>query len=443
MIQTCDSSGQWQNTTTCSNPHGSTVCLGGTCSPTCDVGFKSCDGNPDNGCEADLSSDPNNCNGCGNVCAKGTTCINGACGTSCITAETVGDYHGCALRTDSTLWCWGRNQYGQIGDGTTTDRHSPVQVTALGSNVASVSAGEQHTCAIENNRSLWCWGYNIHGGLGDGSTTDRHSPVQVTALGTSVVEVSGGSLNMCARKADNTMWCWGDNYYGEIGDGTTTDRHTPVQVTALGANVAYAAAGWGSACAIKTDSTLWCWGRNQYGAVGDGTTTDRHTPVQVTKLGTGVVQVGIGASHACARKSDGTMWCWGYNTSGEVGDGTTTQRNSPVQVTALGNNVASIIVGGYHTCAIKTDGTLWCWGQDRWGQIGDGTITNTPRATPAQVSLDSNVVVLDGAAGFANTCARPSFDQVLCWGYDLYGDIGNGTTGYEVPKPTLTLVPCP
>lgn len=299
----------------------------------------------------------------------------------------LGGQHTCAIN-NGMLSCWGWNANGQLGDGTTTDHHSPVPVGALGSGVAEVAAGgigavtpsPGHTCARKLDGTLWCWGANGNGQLGDGTTMDKHLPVQVVALGNKVAEIAAGGATTCARKLDGTLWCWGNNMYGQLGNGTTTDSSVPVQVTALAMEVAQVAVADNHTCARKLDGSLWCWGLNQYGGLGDGTTTNKSLPVSVLA---NVAQAAVGQGWSCARKTDGTLWCWGYNAFGEVGDGTTTEKDTPAQVSALGVMVAGV-AGGlyYHNCAIKTNGTIWCWGKNNVGQLGDGTTTN--QSTPVQ-----------------------------------------------------------
>ncbi|MBI4700423.1 MAG: hypothetical protein HY744_04520 [Deltaproteobacteria bacterium] len=205
------------------------------------------------------------------------------------------EVHTCARKADGTLWCWGSNEKGQLGDGTTKGQDcngwpckpSPQQVPALGTSVVEVSAGEGHTCARTGSQKLWCWGNNAGGQLGSGTVLPELSPVPVTALGASVVEVSAGYNHTCARKGDGTLWCWGSNGSGQLGDGTTKGQDCsgwcnalPVQVTALGTAVVEVSAGYNHTCARKQSGTVWCWGKNQLGQLGDGTTIDRPTPVQ-------------------------------------------------------------------------------------------------------------------------------------------------------------------
>jgi len=332
---------------------------------------------------------------------------------------SLGSFHSCAIKSDGTVWCWGYNGEGELGDDTTTNRYTPVQVVNL-TNVVSVAAGCSHTCALKSDGTVWCWGYNGEGELGDNTTTDRYTPVQVVNL-TNVVSVAAGCSHTCALKSDGTVWCWGYNGYGQLGDNTTTDRYTPVQVVNL-TNVVSVAAGDSHSCALKSDGTVWCWGFNSDGELGDNTTTDRYTPVQVSRL-TNVLSVAAGGRHTCALKSDGTVWCWGYNGYGQLGDGTTTNRYTPVQVSGL-TNVVSVAAGYYHTCALKSDGTVWCWGYNGYGQLGDNTTTD--RYTPVQVVNLTNVVSV--AAGNSHSCAIKSDGSAWCWGFNSDGELGDGTT---------------
>jgi alpha-tubulin suppressor-like RCC1 family protein len=343
---------------------------------------------------------------------------------------SVGWQHTCAVKTDHTLWCWGLSTYGEIGDGTTNTSTVPVQVTALGANVAAVSAAVDHTCAIKTDGTLWCWGYGLKGELGNGISVISYVPVQVTALGGNVAAVSAGWSHTCARKTDNTLWCWGDNPEGELGNGTTTGSMTPVQVTALGGNVVAMSAGWYHTCARMNDGTLWCWGYNEYGQVGDGSTTTRLSPVQVSALGNAVTDVSVGFWHTCAEKTDGSVLCWGHNEFGQLGTGTVTY-NTPIQVTALGNSVAEVASGEDFTCARKTDGTLWCWGSNTSGALGNGTYVS--QSTPVQVTTLGNTVAQISVGGF-HVCARKTDGTLWCWGDNEYGQLGNGQIGNGLPQ---------
>jgi alpha-tubulin suppressor-like RCC1 family protein len=193
----------------------------------------------------------------------------------------IGRAHACALATDGSVSCWGEGEYGATGDGTTNDEHVPVPVTALGTTVAEVAAGGDHACAVELDGSLWCWGGNGDGQLGDGTTVKKSSPVQVTALGNSVAHVSAGAAHTCAVTTDGAVWCWGFNITGALGTGTHEDEHTPAEVTALEVPATTMSLGGTHSCALAADDSLWCWGANSNGQLGDGTSEERVLPVQV------------------------------------------------------------------------------------------------------------------------------------------------------------------
>jgi hypothetical protein len=278
-----------------------------------------------------------------------------------------GDLHSLAIKTNGSLYAWGFNNLGQIGDGTRTNRSTPVQVLT---GVAAVAASSQYTLAIKTDGSLWAWGYNGMGQLGNGTYTNRSTPVQVLS---GVAAVSAGWYHALALKTDGSLWTWGFNEFGQLGDGTHTIRSTPVQILT---GVAAVAAGGAHTLAIKTDGSLWAWGDNAFGLLGDGTTTSRLTPVQVL---TEVAAVSASSWHTLALKTDGNLWAWGTNFHGHLGDGTTTDRLTPVQVLT---GVAAASAGGIHTLARKTDGSLWAWGYNGFGELGDGTTTNRPSPVP-------------------------------------------------------------
>jgi len=293
-----------------------------------------------------------------------------------------GQHYTAAIKTDGTLWTWGRN-YGQLGDNTTTNRSTPVTTFAGGTNWKQVSGGYRHTAAIKTDGTLWTWGVNNSGQLGDNTTTNRLTPVTTFAGGTNWKQVAGGRSHTSAIKTDGTLWTWGGNFGGQLGDNTTTQRNTPVTTFAGGTNWKQVAGGYISA-AIKTDGTLWTWGGNFFGGLGDNTTTDRRTPVTTFAGGTNWKQVFINVkastSFTAAIKTDGTLWTWGRNSYGQLGDNTTTQRNTPVTTFAGGTNWKQVACGGYHTAAIKTDGTLWAWGYNFYGTLGNNIGFN--RTTP-------------------------------------------------------------
>ena len=287
-----------------------------------------------------------------------------------------------ALFSDGGLWAWGWNDYGQLGDNTITSRSSPVQTIAGGTNWKSVAGGGLHTAAIKTDGTLWSWGYNGNGQLGDNTITQRNSPVQTISGGTNWKLVAGGQYHTAAIKTDGTLWLWGRNSNGQLGDNTTTNQSSPVQTISSGTNWKLVACGQYHTAAIKTDGTLWTWGRNDFGQLGDNTVTHRSSPVQTIAGGTNWKLVAGGTYHTAAIKSDGTLWLWGWNLFGQLGNNTVTNSSSPVQTIASGTNWKLVACGGNHTAAIKTDGTLWSWGVNNYGQLGDNT--RTQRYSPVQ-----------------------------------------------------------
>src|SRR3989304_2454459 len=256
-----------------------------------------------------------------------------ASGTSLAATPHIaaGGHHTVSLKSDGTVWAWGYNGYGQLGDGTYTDSSTPVQVYGM-SGVTAIAAGDYHTVSLRSDGTVWAWGYNGYGQLGDGTYTDSSTPVQVYGM-SGVTAIAAGAYHTVSLKSDGTVWAWGYKGDGELGDGTYTNSSTPVQVSSLSGATAIAA-GYYHTVSLKSDGTVWAWGSNDGGQLGDGTTTQRANPVQVSGL-SGVTTIAAGYWHTASLKTDGTVWAWGSNGDGELGDGTTTDRYTPVQVRGL------------------------------------------------------------------------------------------------------------
>ena len=286
-----------------------------------------------------------------------------------------------AIKTDGTLWTWGAGDSGQLGDNTATNKSTPVTTFAGGTNWKQVSVGYRHSAAIKTDGTLWTWGPGNYGQLGGNQYINQSTPVTTFAGGTNWKQVSGGRLHSAAIKTDGTLWTWGKGTYGRLGDNTVTDKSTPVTTFAGGTNWKQVSSGWFHTAAIKTDGTLWTWGRGGSGQLGTNDTTDRHTPVTTFAGGTNWKQVSGGSGHCAAIKTDGTLWTWGLGTNGRLGNGVTTGNiSTPVTTFAGGTNWKQVGGGGYHCAAIKTDGTLWTWGYGHEGRLGNNTTTN--KSTP-------------------------------------------------------------
>jgi alpha-tubulin suppressor-like RCC1 family protein len=342
-----------------------------------------------------------------------------------MTTIEAGGFYTCALTGGGGIKCWGSNGNGQLGDGTTVQRLKPVDVSGLASGVTAIDAAYWHTCALNESGAVKCWGTNYVGQLGDGTITDRLTPVDVSGLASGVTAIAAGAFHSCALTSGGGVKCWGDNRYGQLGDGTTTNRLTPVDVSGLASGVTAIAAGYWHTCALTIAGGVKCWGANPAGQLGDGTSLNtRLTPVDVTGLASGVTAIAAGYEHTCALTSGGGVKCWGSNGDGRLGDGTLTNRLTPVDVTGLGGGVTAIKAGAEHSCALTDVGGVKCWGYNVSGQLGDGTTMD--RSTPVDVSgLGSSVTAI--AAGHAHSCALTSGGRAKCWGYNWYGQLGDGT----------------
>ncbi|WP_274652828.1 RCC1 domain-containing protein [Paenibacillus humicola] len=342
----------------------------------------------------------------------------GAAGKS-IKKVDGGEFHSIALQSDGTVWTWGNNWYGQLGDGTKENRVTPVQVKNL-TDVVDVAAGNWHSLALKSDGTVWAWGYNYYGQLGDGSTIDRDTPVQVQGLD-SVVAIAAGSFFNLALKSDGTVWAWGSNDGSQLGDWTDIDRHTPVKMIEQDSvghyldSVVAVAAGDQFSLALKKDGTVWAWGLNGSGQIGTGNLYEPMSLTQVPNLKS-VSAVVAGIDQCLALENDGTVWEWGgaQESDGSMGY----VADPPFQVHNL-NSVAAIATAYNHNVALKEDGTVWEWGYHQ--QLGDENA-----APPVQVQGLGSIVSI--ATGYDHTLALKSDGTLWAWGENEYGQLGNGTT---------------
>ena len=345
-----------------------------------------------------------------------------------VQAVAAGSSHTCALTLGGAVLCWGRNRFGQLGDASTTDRTVPTAVFGLGSGIQAIAAGGEFSCALTSGGVL-CWGSNSLGELGGGSG-NRSTPGVVSGLASGVRAISVGSSHGCAiLDATGALKCWGFNAGGQLGDGTTSSSAVPVGVLGLGSGVVQVGAGVLHTCAVTTAGAAKCWGNNFYSQLGDGSDINRLSPVQVTGLDAGVAAIGAGYHHSFARMADATLRCWGSNYYGETGTGAeTSSHNTPAHVAGLGSQVASFALGSHHACAVLVDGGLQCWGKNDDGQVGNGEVAlPLSRLEPVNVAgLDSGVVAL--GSGSDHSCPITSSGQMKCWGRNSHAQLGDGTT---------------
>ena len=340
---------------------------------------------------------------------------------------------------DGTVQCWGLNNFGQLGngDGNLADSSVPVAVRGL-TTATRVVTGDSHTCALLGDGTVQCWGVGDSGQRGDGTFNNISTvPVAVVGLGNAVAVAARG-YHSCALLGDGTVWCWGRNVDGQLGNGTRASvdcspgscgSSTPVQVGGITGAAAVIAGGYHT-CALFVDGTAQCWGRNDDGQLGDGTFTTSSTAVRVGGL-TGAAAVTGGFYHTCALLGDGTVQCWGRNAEGQLGDGSSIGTRAPTRV--IGITGALAVSGGFqHTCALLSDGTVQCWGRNAEGQLGDGTTTSS--STPVRVGGVTGAVAV--SAGILHSCALLANGTVKCWGAvgNGFGQLGNGaTTGSSTP----------
>ncbi len=341
-------------------------------------------------------------------------------GLTSVTMLVAGADHTCALLSGGGVKCWGRNDRGQLGDGTTTSRSTPVDVVGLNSDITFLTAGYSHTCAVQSSGEVVCWGSNSAGQLGDSTGTNRLKPTKVLQIATlegltmaltSTVSLAAGEQHTCAVTSGGEAKCWGFNGYGQLGNGTQAGQLLPTTVSGLTNSVVSLVAADNHTCALMNDGGAKCWGRNDGGLIGDGT-NDNNRLVPVNIFASGVTAIAAKFHHTCALLSNGGMKCWGNNDSGQIGDGTNFATKSPIDVLGLTSGVSNITVGSYYACALTNNGGLKCWGKNSYGEIGDGTTTK--RTIPTDVfimqatpdTLNLSITKLGGHASL------PSFNIV-------------------------------
>ena len=340
---------------------------------------------------------------------------------------STGFNFSCAVTLEGAAKCWGSNTYGSIGDGTTTSSMTPVQVAGLESGVQDIDTGEYHACALTASGGVKCWGgSNIYGEIGDGGAIQlRLTPRTVYGLETGVKAISLGGNHSCALMDSGQIRCWGRDSQGQLGnDAEMVDKPIPVAVSGISGARAISSGGSFS-CAITNTGSMKCWGSNSHGQLGNGSTTKSALPVNVAGLTSGVTDISSGGAHACAIHS-GTVKCWGYNYFGQLGDSTKVSRAYPDLVAGLSAGVSRVYAGTSHSCAVLTGGKLMCWGNDQNYQLGDDMNRTNPAVPVDVMTLNADVTFV--SAGENSTCAIKSNHETLCWGSNLNGVLGNGTT---------------
>ncbi len=355
----------------------------------------------------------------------------------CWQTVSTGFDHTLALKTDGTLWAWGDNGSGELGDNTVVNKNQPVQI-GTANNWVKISAGYNFSVALKSDGTIWTWGSNIYGQLGDGTTTSRRFPGQVgTATDWAAISASTGLTrgHVIARKATGALWGWGANMYGQLGDNTTTNRSLPVPI-GTATDWQTVVAGGNHTLALKTNGTLWAWGWNGLQQLGDGTSTDRITPIQIGTA-TNWQSIDASYSHSLAIKTNGTLWSWGFGDNGQLGLGSaTTIANVPIQV-GTDTNWSMAHCGIDHSVALKTNLTLWSWGKNENGELGLGTASTTDITTPTQVATNADKVLVTAGQSFTQVLNSDGF--LYAAGINADGQLGDATNS---DRNTLVNIVC-
>ncbi len=363
-------------------------------------------------CES-LGQNPHGLLVCDNSCHFALSLCNA------VNALASGREHTCIIHENGNNYCWGYNNFCQLGIGSPCNIpvYSPVLVSGS-HQFSSFSAASYTTCAIDTAGSAYCWGINSYGQLGDGTINHHDIPNPVSG-GHTFVSIKNGLEFTCALSTDGDIYCWGRNNSGQLGDGTTTQRMVPTLVLG-GHKYVYLSSGSASSCAIATGGESYCWGGNGDGQLGNNSTIMAMTPTLLQ--GTPMVSISVGGTHACAISTDNLIYCWGDNSYGQLGDGSFTRKLLPVQVLG-GYSFHQVTAGTRHTCGITAQGNTYCWGYNNWGQLGNNNTINQN----APVTVLGGILFSTLALGFEHTCGISSSHDVYCWGLNDNGELGDGT----------------
>jgi alpha-tubulin suppressor-like RCC1 family protein len=361
------------------------------------------------------------------VTLNGSITIGASEGTSlddALVLATNGQQSFCAVQTTGAVRCWGDNSVGELGDGTTTSSSVAMAVTGITKADGIASDGKNSFCTVLTTGVMDCWGENTSGELGNGTTTSSSVPVTVTGITNAISVTSDGEGSYCAVLASGSIACWGSNMSGQLGDGTMTGSSVPVAVTGITNASTVTSDGGGSYCAVLATGIVSCWGANDFGQLGDGSTASSSVPT-ATGITDAVTVSSDTDSSFCAVLTTGAVECWGANFAGELGDGTTMRSTVPVAVTGITTAVSIADDGAESYCAVLSTGAVACWGLNSFGELGDATTTNSDVPVAVLDITNAASITSDGDDSF---CALLTSGSIDCWGANFSGELGNGSS---------------
>ncbi len=430
----------------CKTPHAAMSCHDQQCLISkCDPGFEDCNKSAPDGCEAELNKNTENCGGCGHVCASGRKCQGGKCIEADGLFTGAASEHACATLTPKSLWCWGKNDSGQLGYGATATLGSTtaVQVPNL-SGIVAAAAGLSHTCAINDRGLVFCWGANAFGQCGTNTTAQTVLVPKALAGLTDVQAVAAGSNHTCVLRADRTVWCWGQGDKGQIGDGQNQQKLIPTQVLGVDGQalngVVQISAGGDFSCARQQPGSVFCWGDNSSGQLGLGSGSSQSVNVASAAVIDSASDVACGTNVMCVIRSSGALgfaYCAGKGDVGQLGTGSVGDSSSLQKVNVVsGLSFSAVRVGGRHACGIMTSSNnLWCWGSTAKGQLF-AEPTNPYSLTP-ELAITNSIAMV--ALGLDFSCILQT-GSVYCVGSNSSGQIGFGTAPDNSIHPNLNKV---
>lgn len=346
--------------------------------------------------------------------------------------------HTCVLTTTGAVVCWGFNGSRQLGDGSRIASNVPIQVQGLNNEVSSIGTGADHSCALTATGSALCWGDNNSGQLGNGSTLDSSVPITVSGLYSGITTISAGGEHTCVLTTQGGILCWGQNGNGQLGNGSNVTSPIPVEVSSMSSGANALSTGGNHTCVLTVPDSVKCWGANSFGQLGNGSTVDSNVPVEVSGINSGVSAIAAGNDHTCALLVTGGIVCWGNNNNGQLGNSTNSNSSIAVPVSGLSSGVSAISAGNHHTCALTTTGAVWCWGRNYVGQLGNDSVLASN--VPSEVrGLPTGVSAISASSGL--TCALTAAGGALCWGDNSFGQLGDDNAWKRTPVDVLVALP--